>query len=413
VLDQQILIGWAVHESTIRDIRISCDDVVVAHAHMGFERPDVHRAFPGIDGSDRCGFRARLGSHLGEGSTRVTVEIEAGDGTLAGTTREIVRLSPGAGYAPVSFRAGIDRPVRSAFPFEVTELLRVVRPGTYDGGSCWGDDLMARAVEDLRTLWQGRTRAIVLNRYILFLKTMYHRFRWVRSRFLQVNEKAAHDAKDSAGMATSPAEMLAIANQLFVLKSNGLDGHFLEFGCFKGFSSSCLSFCCRHLDLPMEIFDSFAGLPPSDSDHYSAGEFCGTLAEVRANIDEFGDPRVVSFHEGFFADTLPRLGRRPVICIWMDVDLFSSARDVARIFDWLPRTSVVFTHEFPPDGAEGGRVIPGRSEVFPPILERFESLGRDPVGRYLDGALGAVWDAAEGIPVLPQHLLMELVNLGE
>jgi hypothetical protein len=163
----------------------------------------------------------------------------------------------------------------------------------------------------------------------------------------------------------------------------------------------------------MEIFDSFAGLPPSDSDYYSAGEFCGTLAEVRAHIDEFGDPRGVTFHEGFFADTLPRLGRRPVICIWMDVDLYNSARDVARIFDWLPRASVVFTHEFPPDGAEGGRVIPGRSEVFPPILDRFESLGRHPVGRYLDGALGAIWDAAEGIPVLPQPLLMELVNLSE
>jgi hypothetical protein len=210
-----------------------------------------------------------------------------------------------------------------------------------------------------------------------------------------------------------PEEMLAIANQLYVLKSNGLHGYFLEFGCFKGFSSCCLSFCCDRLDLPMEIFDSFAGLPPSDNTGYSAGDFCGSLAEVSAHIQEFGEPRVVNFNKGYFSDTLPCFAKNPIICIWMDVDLLSSSQDIAQILDRLPPTSVVFTHEFPPDGVRAGRVIPERSLVFPPILDRFESLGRRPVGRHVYGCLGAIWDASEGIPVIPHEYLMNLVNIGE
>ena len=134
---------------------------------------------------------------------------------------------------------------------------------------------------------------------------------------------------------------------------------------------------------------------------------------VLDHIAEFGKPRVVNFNKGYFSDTLPHFDKSPVMCIWMDVDLFSSARGVAQILDRLPRNSVLFTHEFPHDGAQPGLIIPEKSEVFPPILDRFESLGWNPVGRYLSGYLGAIWDAVEGIPVIPHHCLMNLVQIGE
>jgi hypothetical protein len=51
--------------------------------------------------------------------------------------------------------------------------------------------------------------------------------------------------------------------------------------------------------------------------------------------------------------------------------------------------------------------------VFPPILDRFESLGRSPVGRHVYGWSGAIWDASQGIPVIPHEVLMKLVNIGE
>ncbi len=413
IQNQEVICGWAVHERGTRAVRVFRDEVAIGDARLGLERPDVHAAFPRVAGSDRAGFCFPIASHLKEGANEITLEIEAGDGTRTRTSREIVGYWRGGRHSPQRFRPGVDKPLRTGLPFEVTGVLRAFRSGTYEQESNWSDELMARATSDLEALWHSGARAPALNRYILYLKTMYDRFCRVSVRFPRINDRAAIDAKDSGGMATTPAEMLAIANQLYVLKSHGLEGDFLEFGCFKGFSSCCLSFCCRHLDLRMEIFDSFAGLPPSDSQRYSAGEYCGTFEEVYANIDEFGDPGVIEFHKGFFADTVPHFSQKPIISIWMDVDLFSSARDVARIFDWLPVSSVLFTHEFPADGAEGGRVIRETSEVFPPILDRFASLGRTPVGRHLDGHLGAIWDAAEGIPVLPQHLLMDLVHLGD
>jgi hypothetical protein len=163
----------------------------------------------------------------------------------------------------------------------------------------------------------------------------------------------------------------------------------------------------------MEIFDSFEGLPPSDSTYYAAGEFCGTLEEVTSHIAEFGQPQVVKYNKGFFCDTVPRFTKSPILCIWMDVDLISSARDVVPLLDRLPRASALFTHEFPADGAEGGRLIVSKSEVFPPLDERFRALGRSPVARHLFGCTGAIWDAEQGIPVLPFDCLMSLVRLGE
>lgn len=403
--------GWAFHQSGIKEIRVFREDILVGRATLGLDRPDVGQAFPDVPHGDRSGFVFLIGQNLGAGLNRITLEIEAGDGTSTTITREIVSLGADGRRLPRRFRVGIDRPARSGLPYEVTELLRSFRPGIYDGQSCWDDDLMARAVGDIGAIWKSEARADALNQYILFLETMYHRFLRVASRFPKINEQAAYHAKDTGAMGTTPEEMLAIANHLFVLRSNGLDGRLLEFGCFKGFSSSCLSYCCRALDLPMEIFDSFAGLPPSSGGYYGAGEFCGTLDEVRENIATFGEIDAVRFHQGFFADTLPYFDQGPILSIWMDVDLRGSAEDVARILDRLPRSSVVFTHEFPPDGAADGRVLAERSEVFPPILDRFESLGRIPTGRYLGGCLGAIWDAHEGIPIIPQHLLMELVHL--
>ena len=249
-------------------------------------------------------------------------------------------------------------------PFEVTRLLRVFRPGIYDAESGWSDDLMARAVDDLEAIWHGGARAPALGRYILFLKAMSHRFRLVRSRFPRFNAKSTHGAKDWDGMMTSPAEMLAIANQLFVLKSNGLDGHFLEFGCFKGFSSSCLSFCCAIWISRWRSSTHSRGCRPRTAATTSPGEFCGTFEEVSSNIDEFGEPRVVSFHKGFFADTLPHFRKRPIIAIWMDVDLFSSAMDVAQVFDGCPDPRWSSPTNSPRTDAER-TPAPEKSEVFP------------------------------------------------
>jgi len=413
VIDRTIISGWAVHRSGIKAIRVLCDGTEVGRGETGFARPDVEAIFPDLKDSNRAGFRFGLGKlPMGLTST-VSVVIEAVDGTVTTTSRPITNVEFKETPSQNRFRRGVDHPILSGFPFEVTRVLGEFRPGVYDRESPWDDALMVRAVDDLLLLWRGRARCASVNRYLLFLKSMYHRFRWINTLFPKYNESTDLAAKDWAAAATSAEEMIAIANHLYILKSHGLDGYFLEFGCFKGHSSCCLSHCCHELGISMEIFDSFAGLPPSDSTYYAAGEFAGTLAEVSHHLEEFGKPDVVGFNKGFFADTLRHFDKDPVLCIWMDVDLFSSARDVAQILDRLPSASALFTHEFPTDGEEGGLILPEKSEVLPPIVERFQSLGRKPVGRHLCHYAGAIWDAERGIPVLPHDCLMKLVGEGE
>jgi hypothetical protein len=403
--------GWAIHDSGIRHIRAFANGRVVGQsAGCSMDRPDVHSAYPDIKDSLRSGFAIPLSGTNAGGFADLSIEIAANDGTLE--NKAIAKVYTGReGIEPNAFRGGTDHPVRSGFPFGVSKVLAHCWPDVYPVDRTWSDKLMRRATEDLTQLWNSHARIAPLNRYILFLKQMYQRMRQISRRFPAVNPLVAPGAKDSICVASSAEEMLSIANHLYVLKSNGLTGHFLEFGCFKGFSSSCLSTCCHELGIPMHIFDSFAGLPASNSDYYNAGEFCGTISEVSSNISEFGQPEVVTYHEGFFADTVPRFEKLPVLCVWMDVDLYSSAHDITPVLDRLPLASSLFTHESVPAVFASGEINPHASEVFPPLMEKFASLRRRVTGRHVDGYLGALWDRDHGIPVLPADSLLALAKL--
>jgi hypothetical protein len=173
-----------------------------------------------------------------------------------------------------------------------------------------------------------------------------------------------------------------------------------------------LSEACFQLGIPMHVFDSFAGLPPSESAYYQAGEFMGSLPEVQRNVSAFGKREAVTFHPGFFADTLPRSDLHP-ICIWMDVDLESSSRDVMTILGRLPVESCLFSHEccpeyFLPAGIAGAR---GPDSVMGPILDSFQENGREITGRFIFGNTGAFWDRNRGIPVMAVQELIRIKDL--
>jgi hypothetical protein len=51
--------------------------------------------------------------------------------------------------------------------------------------------------------------------------------------------------------------MLTLASHLYVLKQHNLKGRVFEFGCFKGYSTCCISLTCRELGLQLATFDSF------------------------------------------------------------------------------------------------------------------------------------------------------------
>lgn len=105
-------------------------------------------------------------------------------------------------------------------------------------------------------------------------------------------------------------------------------GYVVECGTWKGGSAANLSLICRITGRKLLICDSFQGLPPGDprdreASAYKAGDYCGTLEEVKTNIRRYGAIECCEFVVGWYNDTLPQL-KSPVLLAFLDVDLEAS-----------------------------------------------------------------------------------------
>jgi O-methyltransferase len=126
---------------------------------------------------------------------------------------------------------------------------------------------------------------------------------------------------------TNPKVHLAMALKLLELPPN-LNGDVLECGTWKGGTAANLSLICRHVGRRLLVYDSFEGLPRAtagdrEAKHYSKGDYCGTLDEVKRNIERYGAIEVCEFVKGWFEDTLPTLAVN-VALAYLDVDLEAS-----------------------------------------------------------------------------------------
>jgi hypothetical protein len=135
-------------------------------------------------------------------------------------------------------------------------------------------------------------------------------------------------------------------------------GVVVECGCFKGGSTINLSMGAKLAGRELHVYDSFAGLPaPEDGDvshtllgrpvvhTYEAGMYAGSLPEVRANVERHGAIDVVSFHPGFFSESMADFDT-PVVTAFVDVDLVSSLADTVRaIWPNLADGGAFFIHE--------------------------------------------------------------------
>lgn len=160
----------------------------------------------------------------------------------------------------------------------------------------------------------------------------------------------------SIDCAHSPYQFILVAQYVSDLD---VDGPIVECGCYKGGGSAKLSILAKMLNRQLFICDSFAGLPPPENAQeahleghgfhldgaFAEGEYFATLEEVKTNIDRYGYSDVCTFVPGFFETSLKDLDISPA-CVFMDVDLISSARECLRYL-W-PRTmdnGLWFTHE--------------------------------------------------------------------
>jgi O-methyltransferase len=403
---QDYVEGWALGPSGGCTVEVMVDGRPVGHAITGLSRADVGAALPEIPGSARAGFIYAFTRRDLSASTRdVVVSLRI---TAEGRALETERMTI---PAPDDPRDDLVVP-RSPFPTTVTEAIVRRSPdlATRDLASEAG---ALAAVEVLEHLVRRGPRPLPgVHRYLGFLRSVYGSALFAAQYFPRANVRSTGE-KDSTSVLTGPMELVMIAHHLFVLADNRIPGALMEFGCYKGYSTSVLSTACHLLGRELDVFDSFQGLPSTSSTYYRHGEFAGDLEEVRRNLAEFGRPEVVTFHPGFFSDSVPGWAVRSVACLWIDVDLEQSAIDALRVLPNLDRRGALFSHECQPVHFDGSRPIPHRSpdDVVGPIVDAFTLAGRQPVGLFLCGYTGAFWDSQEGVPVLPPRPFERLLNL--
>lgn len=277
--------------------------------------------------------------------------------------------------------------------------------------SAWTHETSLAAVDLLASLLRrGSKRLPELYSYVGYLARCWHHFNFVAKNFPPVNLTTSSNVNDLGCAGTEPLEMMSIAHYLYNLRSRGIPGVLAEFGCFKGFSTSCLSYACGELGMSMQVFDSFAGLPPSASTFYKTGDFAGSYEEVGQNVAAFGRPDCVTFHRGYFSDSLRTWPRMPIACLWMDVDLDTSSQDVMTIFPQLHPQSAVFSHECSVEHYRDPELAarPDPHNVIPPIVEAFAGAGRQAVGCHVHNFTGAFWDEQDGIRALPGTVMARL-----
>jgi O-methyltransferase len=140
-----------------------------------------------------------------------------------------------------------------------------------------------------------------------------------------------------------------------ILSRRSVPGDVVECGCFKGGSTARLSLACAVAGRRLIVYDSFQGLPhpePDDAEHqmgrrrtFRAGEYAGSLEEVRANVAAHGAINVCEFVPGWFEETMRRVPEQIAIA-FVDVDLTESTRTAASaLWPRLATGGVLFVHD--------------------------------------------------------------------
>lgn len=159
---------------------------------------------------------------------------------------------------------------------------------------------------------------------------------------------------------------------------DAVEGCIIEAGAFKGASTTKISLFAAYKNRILHVFDSFEGLPPNEEIHeksteghsikgwFDKGNFAGSFDEVKNNIDEYGNPEVVTYHKGWFEETMPMF-KEKIALVYIDVDLASSTKTCLKYLYPL---------------LEPGGIIVSQDGDFPLVIEVFkdEKFWKEEVG---------------------------------
>lgn len=405
------VVGWALGQRNL-SVEAWIDGELVAQTRPNERRVDVAAAYPGRRGAITSGFSLVLPRDAVKSDTLAEVRIIARPSSRLVQTATLghFRLA-GAGLEQRLDEAKPSK-ILSPFPRDVTDLVAARWPE--DCSDLTSKEGQQRFVSRLKQLIStpGVNSLSAIAKYARYLTVTLAHCHFVQRHFPVENLSAKAGASDFHCKPNSIHELFPIIHQLYVLQSFGVTGDFAEFGCFKGYSSSMLSFACQQLGITMHIFDSFEGLPAAVGSGYEVGQYAGSLDEVQQNVTRFGSRDSVEFHKGFFADTFRDWIPPALMCLWMDVDLEVSARDLMIVADRVDPRGTVFSHECSADVFRDGEIvsISAPDNPIPPMLARFQDLGRSLTGQYVSGYTGAFWSREAGIPVADTSALFDLAT---
>ncbi|MBD2840982.1 TylF/MycF/NovP-related O-methyltransferase [Erythrobacter rubeus] len=408
------LSGWAAaRDGADVEVEAWLDGTLAARSATGGDRPDVELSLPDYSQARSSGFSLDVPEDAIPTHRVSNIKVIARAKGLSRSEAQLAMVKV-AGDALIERLASATKlDVAGPFPSPVIDVVAAFK-------SDYVDDLRSAAgqkrfIDGLREILVvpslRETRAIA--DYVRYLQAVTAHFAFVERFFPTANPKARPGSADFHGKPNSVSEILSIAHHLYVLRSHDVTGDFAEFGCFKGFSSAMLSFACQQLGLRMHVFDSFEGLPEADGSGYTKGDYAGSLEEVTENVRRLGAIEQVTFHKGFYADTFRDYRPPKLMCLWMDVDLEVSAKDLIVVADQLDPQAALFSHECVADMFQNGEVVTSArpDNPIPPVLERFEELGRPLTGHFLCGHTAALWPRESGIPVLQHESLTYLLSI--
>lgn len=175
---------------------------------------------------------------------------------------------------------------------------------------------------------------------------------------------AARDARRNAHVATTPLECVEIFNAVRACEK--IPGDMAEAGVYRGGTAAVMLAASKAKRL--HLFDTFEGLPHAEGG-FAAGEYRGSVEEVRANLSRWADR--IEPHKGLFPASAA--GMEPVrfSFVHLDLDLYDST--LAALEWFWPRLTpggTLLSHDFP--HVEGvvrafHEFFDGRPEPFVPL----------------------------------------------
>jgi hypothetical protein len=241
-------------------------------------------------------------------------------------------------------------------------------------------------------------------RWRSYLTSMHFKFYEVWNHLRRAKrERVGADFQTGSGgevyVSTDSFTALPIAASLYHVDSWNIPGDVIECGCFKGVSSAMLSWSCKFLGRKLCVADSFRGLPAVDSkdeSYYRAGDYSGSLEEVRRTVRTFGCEDVVTFIPGYFEESLPFVRERFAL-VWGDVDLKLSMESV---LEWLMPSlhpeGAFFSDEVPASSFDGPSLRPEAVSVPAAIRDYFGARHIPVPGRHLSHTVSAFAPHAQG-----------------